>query len=86
MMETVVAPTWHTNARLPSWVIAMPVAPSPVSRSATTDFDARSTNSTLLGPVGTLEMFTSTVAPGTVKKPAESDTIAVLPSGVSFTA
>ena len=85
MMETVVAPTWHTKARLPSWVIATPLAPSAVSRSATTDFDSRSTNSTLLGPVGTFEMLTSVVAPGTVKKPADSVAMAVLPSGVSFT-
>jgi hypothetical protein len=37
------------NARRPSCAIATPVAPSPVSTAAVTDFDARSKESTSLG-------------------------------------
>jgi hypothetical protein len=67
MTETVVAPTWVTKARVPSCVIAMPVGPSPVSSAVSIVFDARSTKSSVVGPVGIVAPPTSTAAPTTLK-------------------
>ena len=65
--------------------MAMPAAPSPVSSSDFTVFDATSTSSTLLGPVGMVESPSSkALAPGMLKNPGESVTTAVRPSGVNF--